>query len=265
MREAVKKARVWYEEYQRAATPEEREAILKKFRTYLMAHPEDLATRYAYITLLMSEERVEEALQQLDECLSYNPTVECIILKAKILNSIGRSREACEFIEQVKEYLVGSERLELEVTELLALINSGNYEKALSVLQEIGEERMMEYMAKNPARDQNVIDILNELEAYEKGKKWAKENEEIFTQAIESVKKFFEILSVVPKIEGDWEIADRPVIHVTVLAPFNTGEEIQQFLDKERKAVESFYEKFPSTSVRLFIEPVEVTSNVSAQ
>ena len=262
MKEPVEKAQAWFEEYQRAETPEEKEVILRKFQTYLGVYPWDSNSRYIYALLLLSENRIDEALHQVEECLLQNPIVECIILKAKILNSAGRSKEAYEFIEQVKHYLKGKERMELEISELLSLINCGEYEKALSLLKELGEEKLMEYMAENPGREQNIVDILNELESYEKGKRWADENKKILNGAIESVKKHFKIISVIPKIEGDWEISDRPVIYINVLASFNTNEEIEGFLEKEKKALEEFYEKFPSTNVRLFIEPVGVALNV---
>ena len=264
MQEHARKAEVWYEEYQRAKGSKEKEAVLKKFETYLKLYPQDSATRYVYIILLMSEDRIEEALQQVEECLLHNPTAGCIILKAKILNSIGCSREACKFIEQVKQYLVGAERMELEVTELLALINARDYEKALSLLREIGKENLLQYANENPERAQNVIDILNELEAYERGILWAKENKSIIESAKKIAGRFYDVLAVIPKVEGDWEVPDRPVLYVEVAVRLTSEDDIQEFVKKERKVLNEFFKEVPLPEVRLVIEPVEVESGVSA-
>jgi len=256
MKEPAKKADIWIEEYVTAKNQEDKEKVLGKFKTYLALHPEDLSARLKYIDLLVRENNLEEALKQIEECISYNAHPACFVLKADILNTMGRFAEVIEFIRQIKGKLQEKYRVTIEITELLALINEGRYEEALSIYNRLGKDGLLNYAARKPEEQQAVLDIILELEAYKKGLEWVKDNKNVVAKAEEIFGKYFRIKKIIPKIEGDWEVPDSPYLYVKVAEELNTEKQMIDFIERENKALVEFFESIPSNQkVTIIVEP----------
>jgi len=262
MQEPARKADIWTEEYKNAKTPEERQKILDKFRAYVTLHPEDSLTRLKYINLLIRENDLTEALRQVEECLTCNPHPACILLKADILNTMGYFNEVIEFVRHVKDYLSGKMRMTIEITELLALINEGKYEEALSLYERIGKEEFLDYATKKPQEQHPVLNIISELEAYKKGISWSQENREIVKKAEEIFGKYFNIKHIIPKVEGDWEVPESPYLYIRVDEDLDTEEKMLDFLERENKALSEYLEYVPASKVTVILEPTSKKKEV---
>jgi tetratricopeptide (TPR) repeat protein len=264
MQEPARKADAWIEEYINAETPGERRKVLDKFRAYVTLHPEDSLTRLKYINLLIRENDLEEALRQVEECLAYNPHSACILLKADLLNTMGYFDKVIEFVRRVKGYLNGEERMTIEITELLALINEGRYEEALSLYERIGKEKLLNYATQKPPEQHSILNIISELEAYEKGINWAQENQEVVKKAEEVFGRYFKVKHIIPKVEGDWEVPESPYLYIKVDEDLNTEKRILEFVERESKALLEYLKSVPASKVTVIIEPTSKKEELNA-
>jgi tetratricopeptide (TPR) repeat protein len=244
-KEPIHKAQIWLEELQQAVIPEERELIIKKLKNYTTLYPDDYYAKFVLALAYYHSEEYSKALQLLNELIEVTHNMHIISLRADVLNSMGRTFEALKFLKEMELILSGIERKEAQFQQILYLLNLGLYEDALNLYEQLGGEKELINVGTNfiTADKESIATVINLMESYKKGKEWAEAHKGILEKVNQVFKKYFKIKTIIPFIEEDWEMGDRPWIRIY---PAEVMVDPKDWFEKESEAAKEIYKEFPN-------------------